>query len=71
MHSASDYDFMPLLNAVIKVSTNSNLQWIRSIIIVQETLCVHPFVTTLIRVATQDDVIPFSEPITAVDGTVM
>ncbi|KAK0463413.1 cytochrome P450 [Armillaria novae-zelandiae] len=52
--TSSDYDSMPLLNAVIK-----------------ETLRVHPFVTTLIRVATQDDVIPLSEPITTVDGTVV
>ncbi len=37
----------------------------------QETLRVHPFVTTLIRVATQDDVIPLSEPITTVDGTIV
>lgn len=50
--TSSDYDSMPMLNAVIK-----------------ETLRVHPFVTTLLRVAAQDDVIPLSEPIIAVDGS--
>ncbi|KAK0210022.1 cytochrome P450 [Desarmillaria ectypa] len=39
--------------------------------VIKETLRIHPFVTTLIRVAAQDDVIPLLEPIVAVDGSVM
>ncbi|KAK0438178.1 cytochrome P450 [Desarmillaria tabescens] len=39
--------------------------------VIKETLRIHPFVTTLIRLAAQDDVIPLSEPIIALDGSVM
>ncbi|KAK0229096.1 cytochrome P450 [Armillaria nabsnona] len=39
--------------------------------VIKETLRLHPFVSTLIRVASQDSVMPLSEPITISDGSVI
>ncbi|ESK81020.1 cytochrome p450 [Moniliophthora roreri MCA 2997] len=52
--SASDYDSMPFLNAVIK-----------------ETLRLHPIVTSLIREASEDDIIPLEYPIPSASGDML
>lgn len=39
--------------------------------VIKETLRLHPFVSTLIRVANEDNVVPLSEPVTTSDGTVV
>ncbi|PBK83193.1 cytochrome P450, partial [Armillaria gallica] len=39
--------------------------------VIKETLRLHPFVSTVIRVASQDSVMPLSEPITTSDGSVI
>ncbi|KAI3602247.1 cytochrome p450 [Moniliophthora roreri] len=57
--TVNDYDSMPFLNAVIKIY------------VLQEAMRLHPIVSTLLRQADVDDVIPLQYPIVSASGEIL